>query len=462
MLARSPSLRRLLLALVAAGLALGLAGPAAAQDGADAGSGEEHAVEILQIGGRIDPPVLATIRDLVAEANERSSELVVLEVDSRAGVSIDPLELAEPLLASDVPVTVWVGPGEARAAGAAVFLLAASHAPAASSAARIGPACPATVRGPCDEAAGAGLVELLVQQRGLADADATEDALWPAQGAITADQAEDVGLVDLVVDGLEPLLVELDGREVTTASGPRELRLRQDEVTVRFHSLGLLRRVLHATLDPTLIYLLLVATLGLLLFETFQPGIGVAAVAALLTAPLAVYGLAVLPIRWWGLALVIAGMLLLALDLAIAGLGVPTLIGAAGFAVGSWFLFDGEGDVLGLSPWLIGAMTVAAVAFFVVVMTVVLRAQAGPDLDEVAEDLVGKVGVVRSSLNPEGHVFVAGALWRARWAGGEPGRIRAGTRVRIDAIEDAVLVVSGVGSDDRAEVEGSTTGSNAG
>lgn len=378
---------------------------------------EDPVVDILQISGPLDPPVVAAVRRLVQQAEARGSEAVVLQLDSPGGLDVDAHEVIAPVRTSRVPVVVWVGPGGARAAGAAVFLVAASHLPAAAAAANIGPACPVAAAIACSREDGA-LLEALLRERGR-----PEEA------------------VELVVDGLEALLVDLDGRTVVTEAGSKTLRIKPDETTIRFHNLGLVRRTLHAVLDPAVVYLLLVGVLLLVAFEVFQPGFGVAGVAVVLLAPLTAYGLLVLPVRWWALGLVVVGVLALALDLAIAGLGAPTVVGAFALAAGSWRLFPGDSPLLRLSPWLVGAVVGFAVVYFVVVMTVVLRAQAGPDPGAVAEDLVGRVGVVRSALNPEGHVFVAGALWRARWVGEDRGRIKAGTQVRVAGMDGTVLLV---------------------
>ncbi|MDP9021378.1 MAG: hypothetical protein M3N57_01490 [Actinomycetota bacterium] len=394
-------------------------------------------VDILEFSGPVDPPVVAAVADLVSDANRRDAELVVVSIDAPAGVAIEVDDVVAPLVSSDVPVAVWVGPADSEAAGAGALLLAAAHIRAASSVATVGPACPLTVTVSCGQVPVGDLGSRLPP-----GGDAV--LAGTATQRLAAAQARQRGAVDLVVDGIESLLVELDGREVVTAAGVRSLRLRSDEVTVRLHKLGLLRRTLHAALSPSFVYLVVVATLLLLLFEVFQPGFGVAGVAALLLAPLAVYGVIVLPVAWWALALVVAGMLLLAVDLAIAGLGVPTGAGAAALGAGSWFFYASDAPLLRLSPWLIVAVVAGSVIFFGVIMTVVLRAQAGPEAAAVADDLVGRVAVVRSTMNPEGHVFVDGALWRARWLGEDRGRIKAGTRVRIHGVDGAVLLVDDV------------------
>lgn len=416
--------RILVLTVVVLAAGVLLVPPVGAQD-------EDRVVDILQVSGTLDPPTAAAIGDLIRDANERRGELVVVQIDSPAGIRVAPAELVDVVRSSEVPVVIWVGPARARATGSAAFLVAAAHVPAMASRATLGPACPALVSRGCTR----GEEELFAALVGEGEAEVRPDAVWTGEVAVAE------GVVTLNAEGLEALLVELDRREVATAAGTRQLDLRQETVTVRFHELGLIQRLAHASLDPTLVYILVITVLLLLLFEIFQPGFGVAGVAAGLIAPLAVYGMWGLPVRWWAVVLIVVGLALLAIDLAIAGLGPPTVLGAAALAAGSWWLYAGDHPVTHISGWLIALIVAFAVVFFVGIMTVVLRAQAGPGMGEVGEDLVGEVGVVRSAMNPEGHVFVAGALWRARWVGEQEGKIRAGTTVRVVDLEETTLLV---------------------
>jgi len=140
---------------------------------------------------------------------------------------------------------------------------------------------------------------------------------------------------------------------------------------------------------------------------------------------------------WWGVALVVLGLLLYAIDTAIAGFGPVTVAATAAFVVGSLNFYSA--DALALPVWLVVGTTVTVLVFFVFVMTTVLRAQAGPDGVSV-QDLVGRPGIVRSVLNPEGHVYIDGALWRARWTG-EAKRAKVGTPVKVHGVEGPVVLV---------------------
>ena len=88
----------------------------------------------------------------------------------------------------------------------------------------------------------------------------------------------------------------------------------------------------HAATTPVFIYLLVAIGLALLLFEVFQPGFGVAGIAGLIMVAIGVFGLTVLPVAWWAAALIVLGLILFAVDVAIAGFGPVTLAATAAFA----------------------------------------------------------------------------------------------------------------------------------
>lgn len=440
------------LTLVLVGFAASFASPHAV---AAADAGASTRVEILPVSGFIDPPVADQIRDVLATAEADGSQLIVLQVDARGGVSVDVADLLADIEASDVPVAVLVGPlGEAAdARGAAALLWLAADVRAASRDALVGPIEPVTFDDRADRPTVAD-IEALVEAAG---GDTDLAARLATEGLDPGALAE-AGVLDLESAGLEPLLLELDGVSIDAGGGEQTLRIRGDEIEVRFHSLGLVRRLLHAATTAPFIYLLLTVGLGMLLFEVFQPGFGVAGLAGIVTVGIAAFGLTVLPVTWWAVALVVLGLLLYAVDTAVAGFGPITLAATVAFVVGSLNFYAAE--ALALPVWLVVSTALVAAVFFVFVMTSVLRAQAGPDGVSV-EDLVGRPGIVRSVLNPEGHVYIDGALWRARWTG-ETRRAKVGTPVRVHGVEGAVVLVEpfaagaeatatqGAGTDDSA------------
>ncbi len=439
-------------ALLAGALLLALSGVAGAQAGAT--------VEVVQVDGPLDGRIVAHVDAALERAAEQGSEVVVLELDTEGGLRHDGVDLAERIAASPVPVAVWVGPPGARAGGAGALVAHAGHVLATSPASVLGPAVPLDLAGEPDGGEGALLADY-AEARGL-DAELAgslaegravvtvpdggevafdPDALpYHTEGeplVLDVDEVADAGAAAFAASELPDVLFALDGREVSVADGEggratRVLDLDPVTAQVRFDNLGLLDQVLHAMGDPTLAYVLLIGGALAVAFELFQPGFGVAGVAGALVLAAGLYGLWVLPVAWWALLLLAAGLALLAVDLAIAGLGVPSAAGAVGVGVGSWWLFDGP-PPLQASPWALGIGIVATVLFFVVLMTIVLRTQGEQEMAG-AEAVVGSTGVVRSMLNPAGHVFVDGALWRARAPEGV-GKVKTGTQVRVTGVD---------------------------
>lgn len=457
--------RRLAVALLLAACLLNLLATGAAAQRDDGAK-----VDIVEVSGLLDRTLAGYLGDAIAGAAERGSEVVVVQLDTPGGLGVDGLALAEQIAASEVPVVVWVGPAGARAVGAGALLAASAHVLALSPGSVYGAAVPADLRAaaaPGDDVAAS--LEALAAERGrdpqlaaamvssrrvvvtaaeTLDAEVAErirsgEALpagTDSDDVALLDDAEvvDGGVADLVAASLPAVLDALDGREVTIAGGAtRALDVDSTSASVRFDNLGLVGRILHTIANPTLAYLLFVAGALTLVFEVFQPGFGVAGVCGLVLLGLGLYGLVVLPVSWLAFAGLLLGLVLLSLDLAVAGLGPVTAAGAIAVAAGSWFLFDGPA-ALRISPWLVVGVTVLCVVYFVVIMTAVLRAQGNQALAG-AEQVIGKVGVVRSVLNPQGHVFVGGALWRAR-APEDAGKVRTGTKVRVVGMEDGLTL----------------------
>jgi membrane-bound serine protease (ClpP class) len=260
-----------------------------------------------------------------------------------------------------------------------------------------------------------------------------------AGAAFPAGPAQRAGAVDVVAVSVPDLLRRIDGNQVMTANGVATLVTlnRKDRpVEVRFGDLGFFERILHAVSTPTAVYVLLVLGLWGIAFEFTQPGIGMAGVAGVVALGLTVYGLTVVPVNWWGLALLLAGMGMQVLDVVIKRVQVLTLAGTAAFLAGSWIAWSGVAPAVDLAPWLIVFLTMSGFLLFGFGFTVALKARERVRTAQVG--LVGLSGEVRSDLNPEGGVFVKGALWRAR---SMDGPIRAGRRIRVRGIDGLILRV---------------------
>ncbi len=433
--------------LLATALATSLTQPAVAQG--------ERVVEVVELDGVIDPTTAGYLAGEIEAAAERGSHLVVIQLDTPGGLDVSMRDMVQEIMASPVPVAVWVGPSGARAASAGVFLVYASHVAAMAPATNLGAAHPVDLGG---ELAGAAeekavndavaLLRSLANERGrdeeFAEATVRESESLPAA------EAEDRGVVEIIAPSVPDVLAQVDGRRVETEAGPVTLATSGEEVTLRFHEPGLLTRILRAVTDPTVAYLLLVLGFWAIVFELSQPGLGIAGMTGAVSLILAFYALAVLPVNIAGLLLVLLGLVLFTIDVFTAGLGVFTAGGALSLAAGSLLLFAGVDPAIGVSLWLIVGVVIASVLFFGFAMTAAMRAHRR-QATTGGEGLIGMVGESRADLEPEGHIWVKGALWKARALDGP---IPKGRRVRVRRVDGLLLLVKEEPEREREEKEG--------
>jgi membrane-bound serine protease (ClpP class) len=171
-------------------------------------------------------------------------------------------------------------------------------------------------------------------------------------------------------------------------------------------------------------------------FELTQPGFGFAGISGLVALAFAVYGMWAAPPGWLGLALLVAGTLLLISDVVTQRLGARSAVGMVGFVAGSFLLYRGVAPSIEIPLWLI--VVGSAAAFWYYGFGLTIAQQAYRRIVNTQQGLVGMVGETRNDINPEGAVHVKGTLWRARTVGEH---IPAGTRVRVRGVDGLVLRV---------------------
>jgi membrane-bound serine protease (ClpP class) len=408
-------------------------------------------VDVVEIAGVIDRPIAKYAMEQIAKAEKNNDELLVFEVDSLGGLKVSDDQVLAPLVRrirdARIPIAVHIGPRSARAEGLLLYMAAAANIASIGPSGRIGSPHPIDLAEPNH----ATRVEEFEALRSLAVSrgrSITTDAFT----RLGANEAVDRGYADLVVPSVADLLERINGRNVTTGAGPKQLNLPSKETIIRFSQPGPIRRLMHTFANPTLLYIVLIAGALLVVFELFQPGFGVAGVTGGILLLAAAYGLTVLPVRWYGLLLLCLGLVLLTVDVALDAIAAPTIVGTIALILGSLLLLPNNADPVRLSPWLIGFVVAGTLIVFVPVMTVVRRARS-PIAGAARAQLIGEGGEVRSMLNPEGFVMVDGELWRARSEDGT--RMRVGEPVTVSTIDGTVLVV-------RAAVRGNGSGNGSG
>lgn len=405
-------------------------------------------VDVIQIEGVIDPPTASYLISKLQQAEEDGVQAAVIEIDTPGGLDVSMSEIVEEILNSDVPVISWVAPRGARAASTGTFIVYASNLAFMAESSVIGAATPINLARAGTETsdqkvtndAVAFIRELAITRD--RNPEWAEAAVRDA-ASLGATEAADIDVVDGTASSLAALLEQVDGADVETADGSSVVLETWDEsdgvlsASLRFQNPNLLQQLLHLVTDPEFAFLLLLVGAFGLIFEVYNPGIGLAGILGAVSLLLGFYGLAVLPTNWAGVFLIVLGVVFFIVDLQIAGLGLWTAGGLATLISGSVLLFAGVDESLSLSPWAIGAAVALTLLFFISVMTAALRVRLRrPIIGE--EALVGAVGEAKTDIAPEGTVMTKGTLWRARTM--EMG-IAAGAQVRVMATEGLVLLV---------------------
>jgi membrane-bound serine protease (ClpP class) len=395
------------LALAAGMVALAAPSSAGAQATCEPGSGP---VAVVEVDGLIDPVLVDLVEDQIDRATDTCALALVLQFDSGgAVVSDDRLDrLVAEIESAEVPIGVWVGPSGSRATGEAVRLVAAADLTgvAPGSSIEVTPA--------------------LLEARGLTASDLGATDVGDRVGAR---RAVDLGLVDNDAPTILEYVVQIEGFETRVVDGRR-----QPVTEVTFGGLSLVGQLMHTVASPAVAYLLFVIGLSLLLFELFTAGVGIAGMVGAGSLVLGCYGLAVLPTRPLGVALLLLAMFGYGVDVQT---GVPrfwTGIATVSFVVGSLVLFDGVSI-----SWLTLLVAFVGITLGMVAgMPTMVRSRFSTPT--IGRDwMIGELGSARTDIDPDGVITLRDAPWRARTNRATP--IRKDEPARVVAIEGLVLEV---------------------
>ena len=426
MIARSRSTRIL---VGTAFLVIGLASAASAQI-------TEDTVVRLSLDGVVDPFVADYLRTGIEEADEAAA--VLITIDTPGGLDSSMREIVQAIQASGTPVIGYVSPQGARAASAGAFILMATHVAAMAPATNVGASTPVGVGGVTlsekVEQDAAAYMRSLAEQRGrnaeLASTFVTESR------SISAEEALEGNVIDLIAPSEQALLDEVDGTVVTTADGD-EVTLATAGASITEVSMSPGIGLLHQLFDPNLAFIFFWLGLALIVIELIVPGHIFSGTLGTIFLILAVASFGLLPVRLIGIALLVASVVFFVIELKVPGIGIWSLAGIVSLVLGGLFLFDSSGGVQ-VSPLVIVPVALAMAGFFGFVVAKALAMRHLPPA-QGAEAVIGRDGVVLSGgLNPEGVVRVAAEEWKATTTSGS---IPEGAKIRVTRLDGLVLTV---------------------
>ena len=402
---------------------------------------------VMTADGPLTPAMVEYIERGLQLASDRQAQVVVIQLDTPGGDIGLMTTIEEHIRANPIPVVVYVSPAGAMAGSAGTIITLSGHLAAMAPNTTIGAASPVGAQGQdintTEDAKVKSILEAtvrtLTQGRPPAAVQLAQDAIETAKAA-TVDEALKIGLIDIKATDLQDLLRQLNGRQVKLAAG--EKTIVTTNATVVGVPLNFIESLLGLLTDPNIVFTLLAIGQVAILIELSNPGGWVAGFVGATCLLLAVYGLGILPVNWFGILFLVLAFVLFILDIKAPTHGALTAAGVFSFIIGALVLFNSV-RVPGFAPvsvpLVIGSGIFLGLAFFTAMMLAV-RAMRRPVLTGIAQ-IVGRTGTVRRELNPRGQVQVAGELWTAELADDQPGPLPSGSQVQVTGIEGLRLKV---------------------
>jgi membrane-bound serine protease (ClpP class) len=396
------------------------------------GSVSASQVNVIKIEGPIGPVSARFIEQEIERAERESAAALVLEVDTPGGLDTSMRDMIQHIIASKVPVIVYVSPSGARCASAGVFIAMSADAVGMAPGTSIGAAHPVTIgEAEVDEETmdkivndSASYIKSLASQRGRNE-EWAEQAVRESATA-TADEALELNVIDVVVEDLPGLLSALDGKDIGEAKGGT---LETAEATVRRVEMGLRFRLLGVLTNPNVAYLLLILGFYGVFFELSNPGSVFPGVMGAIFLVLAFFSFQMLPINYAGILLIVLAIAFFVAEIWVTSGGMLTVGGVIAMFFGSLMLIESPGPFLKISFKVIIPSVIVTAAFFIFVVGAGLRAQRRR-VATGREGLVGETGFATTEIDGSGQAFIHGELWTVT----STERIGKGQEIRVVAI----------------------------
>ncbi len=410
---------------------------------------------LVEIDGAIGPVTQDLITRGIDNAEAEAAVMVILQMNTPGGLDHSMREIIQAILDAHVPVVTYISPQGSRAASAGTYILYASHVAAMAPATNLGAATPVQVGGvpstPTDPSGGdgndkAGDGKTSMERKIINDAAAYIKGLAKLRGrneawaelavreaaSLTAEEALEENVIDIVADDLTALLKQLDGREVNVKG--RITTLNTDALIIERIIPDWRSSLLAIITNPNIAYVLMLVGIYGLILEFSNPGIILPGVVGTICLLLALYAFQVLPINYAGLALLGIGLAFIISEMFVTSGGILGVGGVIAFTVGSIMLFDDE--YIAVSVPLIGGTALVAGGFMLWILKKfsTLRHRQVVSGEEY---MIGRIGDVVEDFSGRGRVVIDGESWLAE----SREHLSAGQKIRVDDIDKLVLKV---------------------
>jgi len=399
-------------------------------------------VEVIQIkGGTINPISADFIISAIDLAEENQSQCLIIELDTPGGLIAATQDIVKRMLASNVPLVVFVYPSGAGAVSAGVSITIAAHFAVMAPGTNIGAAHPVGV-GKTDT------TDVSVQKatnwwatfnRSIANkrgrnAEWVEKAVRESE-SITEVQALENNVIDFICPDLDSLLILLDGKVATVDSG--KVTLKTKNARVVHHEMNWRSKILDLISNPSIAYILLMLGILGMYFEFSNPGAILPGVLGGIFLILAFFAMQQLPVNVAGILLILFATILFILEVKVTSYGMLTIGGVVSMILGSLMLFKSTPSIsIHLPISVILAVTLTTSAFFIFAIGMALRTHR-KKVTTGKEGIIGEVGIAVSNIDPEGQVKIHGEYWKAL----SNDKIKKNEKVKVIDVEGLKLII---------------------
>jgi membrane-bound serine protease (ClpP class) len=399
-------------------------------------------VVTIKIDGSINPVVADYIHEGIEKAHHGSAACLIIYLNTPGGLVQSTRVIVGSIMESPVPVIVYVSPGGAHAGSAGVFIAMAAHIAAMAPGTNIGAAHPVGIGQQPDS---------IMNEKGVNDAAAfirtiadkrsrnmqwAEDAVRRSV-SITEKEALEKKVIDLIADGEQDLLRQLDGRRVELDAAAVTLHTKGARVVP--YEMSFAERILNVLSDPSISYILLLLGMYGVMFELYNPGAILPGIVGVIALILAFYSMHSLPINYAGLALIIFSIVLSLLEIKIASHGLLAIGAVVSLLLGSMMLIrsDSSLEFVKISLAAIISSTIVSALFFLFIIGMGLKAQRRKVVTGL-EAMAGAIANTMDTLDPTGTVMLQGEVWNAESVAG---KIDKGEKVVVKEMRNLKLYV---------------------
>ena len=395
------------------------------------------------IDGTINPVSAEYIERGLARGADQHAEAVLIEIRTPGGLSDSTRDIVAKMLASPIPVIVYVYPSGSRSASAGFYILEAADVAAMAPGTNTGAAHPVLMGTTMDpvmkeklENDSAAFIRSYVAKRGR-NLEVAESAVRQSK-SFSDQEALQQHLIDYVAKDASDLFKQINGKTVTRFDGKTAV-LHTAGAQITDYHMSVKEEILSFLMDPNIAFLILMIGLAAIYAEFNHPGAIVPGVVGLIFVVLAIFALNLLPIRFAGVALILTAFILFALEAKFATHGALGVGGMAVMVLGALLLVDGPIPQMRIRLVTAVAVSISFGVITIFLLNIALRARRGKVVTG-EKGLIGELGTAQTTLRPEGKVFVHGEIWNAY----SPNGAEPGQAVRVTGVRDLVLTVEPV------------------